>query len=377
MSALGDLAAPALVLTGPSTDPGVLPPDAVVVPLGAPVPDQKWASVVLAVADAAELRTVVSSLPSVGRARHVWCYLAGADRPLTTVLRPEWPPLGVLRAETTEAGGAVTRLSFRRPVPAHTVLAELARHAGTPVVTGHHGLVVTGIPVPVDPTVVTPEVPASVGAETPTDELGVLGRAPVAVDPGLGPLDEGVFNPVGFRRDWDRGPVPLPGGPVTAVLVASLRDAQAVVVGPGADARAIAALAMAGIPLIGPGAPDVDLDDPAAREEHSVRLRRAALREHSSLGWRQRVGAAAGVRTAAYLSVHDVRITVPDGLVCGPEVVDDLLLAQFYSGADRVTMPVEDTRSEYYGWVEGGPSLVAPARTGLDYVTHGLGVRKK
>lgn len=363
MSLPDDVAAPALVLTGPGADPSEA------------ATDGKWASVVLAVADAAELRLAVSALPPLGRARHVWCHLATAAAPVTPVLRPEWPPLARLVAETAD-GGAVTRLSFRRPAPVASVLAELARRAGTPVVTGHHGLVVEGLPVPVDPTVVTPEVPASVGAGVPTDALQVLGHAPSAIAPGPGPLDEGLFNPVGFRRDWDRGPVALPPGPPTPVLVAALRDAQAVVVGDDADPRTVAALAMAGIPLYGRGFGDLDLDDPDAREAHSVRLRRAALREHSALGWRMEVGAAVGVRTATYPSADDVAITLPDGLEHGPEVVDDLLLAHFYSGADRVTMPVEPgAASEYYGWVEGGPTLVAPSRTGLSYVTHGLALR--
>lgn len=363
MPALDDVAQPALVLTGPGADPGGAATDAA------------WASVVLDVADEAELRLAVSALPPLGRARHVWCRLATAAAPLTPLLRPEWPPLARLVAETT-AEGAVTRLSFRRPAPVAPVLAELARRAGTPVVSGHHGLVVDGLAVPADPGVVTPEVPASVGLDVPVDDLQVLGRPPVAVEAGPGPLDEALFNPVGFRRDWDRASVPLPPGPPSPALVRALRDAQAVVVGSDADPRTVAALAMAGIPLSGAGQNEVDLGDPDAREAHSVRLRRAALREHSALAWRIRVGAAAGVRTAAWPTAGDVEITLPDGLSHAAQVVDDLLLAHAYSGADRVTMPLEPgAASEHYGWVAGGPTLVAPSRTGLSYVTHGLALR--
>ncbi|GAB6984565.1 glycosyltransferase family 2 protein [Nocardioides pyridinolyticus] len=293
---LGDLATPALVL---GADPGPLPEGVAYAAPGAEVPDRRWATVLLAVADATALRLAVSDLPDVGRAKHVACHLAQADGPVTTVQRPEWPPLARLDAETPD-GGALTRMTFRRPAPAAAVLAELARHTGTPVVSGHHGLVVEGIPRPMDPSVVSDEVPASIGRG---EESEVLGRAPAVVDPGLGPLDEALLNPVGFRRDWDRGPVPLPDGEPTPALVAGLRDAQAVLVGPGADPRMVAGLAMAGVPLVGEGFAEVDLDDPMRREEHSVRLRRAALREHSSLGWRQRTGAAAGIRTAAYPSV--------------------------------------------------------------------------
>lgn len=194
-------------------------------------------------------------------------------------------------------------MTFRRPAPVGPVLVELARHTGTPAVTGNHGLVTSGIAVPMDPTAATDEVPAAVLGSGPVDETAVLAQAPVVVDPGLGPLDEALLNPLGFRRDWDRGPVPLPDGEPTPAMVASLRDAQAVVVGAGASARTVAGLAMAGVPLIGGEYGDPDVDDPMRREEHSVRLRRTALREHSSLGWRQRVGAATGVRVAAYPSV--------------------------------------------------------------------------
>ena len=298
---LADLAAPALVLAGPGTDVGPAAEGVAYADLGGPLPVGTWATVLLAVADESALRVAVSTLPDVGRAKHVACHLASAAGPVTTVLRPEWPPLANLVAETPD-GGAFTRMTFRRPAPARPVLVELARHTGTPVTTGNHGLVVSGVSVPMDPTSVTDEVPASV-VTGDAAESDVLGRPAVIVDPGLGPLDEALLNPVGFRRDWDRGRVPLPDGEPTPGLVASLRDAQAVVVPPGADPRTVAGLAMAGVPLVGDEYDEVDLDDPMRREEHSVRLRRAALREHSSLGWRQRVGAAAGVRVAAYPSV--------------------------------------------------------------------------
>jgi glycosyltransferase involved in cell wall biosynthesis len=46
-----------------------------------------------------------------------------------------------------------------------------------------------------------------------------------------------------------------------------------------------------------------DLTSPLRREEYSIRLRRAALLEHSVVAWRQRVAAAAGVDYDAYPSV--------------------------------------------------------------------------
>ena len=319
---LADLAAPALVLAGPGVDLatalGPVPEGVTRVVLGDEVPEEKWATVLLVVTDEAALRRTVSVLPRLGRAKHVGCHLTGAAGPVTTVLRPEWPPLVTLVAETPD-GGAHTRLTFRRPAPAGPVLVELARHTGTPVVTGNHGLVVSGATVPVDPTAATEEVPAAVlvGGRADLPEDPVLGRPPVAlhlrgepVGPLDGaPLDEALLNPVGFRRDWDRGPVPLPAGEPTPELVAAVRDAQAVVVPEDADPRTVAGLAMAGVPLVGAGYPGVDpvdpadLDDPLRREEHSVRIRRAALREHSHLAWRHQVALRAGLRAAAYPSL--------------------------------------------------------------------------
>ncbi|WP_296602168.1 glycosyltransferase [Nocardioides sp.] len=306
MTVFAELATPALVL---GTEPEQLPEGVTYLAPGDEVPEQPWATVALVVADETELRLAVSHLPPLGRAKHVMCSLASALGPVTTVLRPEWPPLAGLHAETAD-GGARTLLTFKRPAPAAAVLVELARHTGTRVVTGNHGLVVDGLPVAVDPTPVTDEVPASV-TTAPVEPSEVLGHPPVRVEPdadadAVGPLDEALLNPVGFRRDWDRGPVPLPSGAPTPAMVASLRDAHTVVVGPGADPRTVAGLAMAGVPLVGDRfdvADPAQLDDPMRREEHSVRLRRAALREHSQLAWRQRLAARSRLRAATYPSV--------------------------------------------------------------------------
>ena len=92
------------------------------------------------------------------------------------------------------------------------------------------------------------------------------------------------------------------------------------------DAPLVAALAMAGVPVgAGPVHPDVaawldapwsqrltasvDLDDALAREEHSVVLRRAALRAFSTAAWRRRLAGRAGVRVAAEPSVSVVLAT--------------------------------------------------------------------
>lgn len=159
----------------------------------------------------------------------------------------------------------------------------------------------------------------------------------------LPPYDERTVNPAGFLaaptaghgrlaqqgEGWSvcapgREPVPIPpSGAVTDAEVRELRALRSVAVewgwhtGPGAAVRALAGLAGAGVPLharsvpgwaaaLGPELADLltsvaasDLDDDLRREEHSVRLRRAAFRRHSTLArWRQ-LAAGAGLPVPA------------------------------------------------------------------------------
>lgn len=307
------------------------------------------------VADLAALRTYAGSADE--RSAAVRVVVGSAPAALALVPRPEWPRLRSLRSRRAE-GGAVVVARFVRPVAVAEVVAELGRQAVWPTV--------------------------------------VAARA--------GRLDERVFNPVGFRPGWDRGVVSLPPGPLTPALVAGLRDAQGVRVGPGADARTVAGLAMAGVPLVGPAYAEVDLDDPLAREEHSLELRRAALDEHGSIDWqrpvsvllatrrpeqldfalaqvaRQRgvasvqlvlaphgfavdpesvrsaVGPGVDVRVvpadadtlfgdvlqaAAVAADGDVLLKMDDDDWYAPDVVADLLRARVYSGAELVGMPAE------------------------------------
>jgi hypothetical protein len=155
----------------------------------------------------------------------------------------------------------------------------------------------------------------------------------------LPPYDERTVNPAGFLaaptaghgRLVQRGecwsvcgagqePVPIPpSGAVADADVRALRPVRSVAVewgwhtGPAAAVRALAGLAGAGVPLharvvpgwaaaLGPELADLltsvaagDLDDDLRREEHSIRLRRAAFRSHSTQArWRQ-LAAAAGL----------------------------------------------------------------------------------
>lgn len=187
------------------------------------------------------------------------------------------------------------------------------------------------------------------------------GVAGAVVDGLLPPLDEAVVNPIGFRRNPAQGIaalaahregfavtlgadrlVRLPAsGRVTDVDIARLRDVRGIEVpGPQAGegrasgvARVVAALSAAGIPVL--AAPDPARDralGPALaaalaavtgealasdlrREELSIRLRRAALREHGAAArWR-------GLALSAGLPVPpDTRVSI---LLCTrrPEMV--------------------------------------------------------
>ncbi len=125
----------------------------------------------------------------------------------------------------------------------------------------------------------------------------------------VGPFDERVFNPIGFEAVVD-GPLvelaTLGGQPPTEALVRSLRS-SAGVVGRGEPAL-VAALSMAGVPVVEPDS-EVDLSDPVAREEHSVLQRRAAHAAYSTAAWRRRAAERAGVRVAAEPSVSVVLAT--------------------------------------------------------------------
>ncbi|GHD22254.1 hypothetical protein [Nocardiopsis kunsanensis] len=155
------------------------------------------------------------------------------------------------------------------------------------------------------------------------------------------PVDERVVNPIGFTRTSE--PVTgtledhdgrwhlvvgenvrwsVPGdGTVTDVHIARARDLRAVEIvwgrhsGPLAAVRAVAALAAAGVPLVSGPAPSwatglgqetlarlrsvrmSDLDDEDEREIHSIRTRRAAMREHGALARWRRMGAELGLDT--------------------------------------------------------------------------------
>lgn len=292
-----------------------------------------WKSVLWVTADRASLRQRASALPRLGQVRVVALWLSHGAVPLVVHPRPEWPALTSLMAR--EAGsGVLTVLRFAAPVAAHQVLVECARQAADGD-RGNGGLVVNyagreaaaGLDVrthvfddpsqagdaerDVPPDVVVAPSSTSGGPELHT----VIDRAPLVVtDPGLEPIDEQVVNPRGWRKDSDepvRDLAPTQG--LTERAIADLRGVRGLRVDlTTADPRIVAGLAMAGIPLLATGRNDdlsdqltraltasPDLDDPLAREQHSVTARRAALDTHSTLAWRRDLAERAGVRFVA------------------------------------------------------------------------------
>jgi hypothetical protein len=293
-----------------------------------------WNSVLWMTADRASLRRLASTISRVGQTRVVALWLTDATEPLAVVPRPEWPPLTSLMAR--EAGrGVLTVLRFAQPIGAHVVLTELARQAVPGVDTGHGGVVVAyagrepaaGLDVRAqrigdaaaagDGEIVVPAdvVVAASGGGGQVPVHPVVDRAPTVVtDPGLEPVDEMVVNPRGWRKEWTEPVRDLASDQaVTEAAIAALRDVQGLRVDlTTADPQVVAHLAAAGVPLLATGAHPAlgdalgkalkeqpDLDDALAREEHSVTTRRAALLEHSTVAWRGRLAARAGVRHVA------------------------------------------------------------------------------
>ncbi|WP_310527449.1 glycosyltransferase, partial [Nocardioides sp.] len=302
-----------------------------------------WRSVLWMTADRASLRQRAAALPRLGQVRVVAVWLTEATVPLVVRPRPEWPVLTSLMAR--EAGrGVLTVLRFAGPVAAHQVLIECARQAADGD-RGHGGLVVgyagreaaAGLDARAnffdrgadagDPERdVPPDVVVSSTTDGQPEVHHVTERAPLVVtDPGLAPVDEQVVNPRGWRKDFDVAVRDLAEGqPLTERAVADLRGVQGLRVDLAtADPRTVAGLAMAGVPLLATGthpqlsdaltralARPVDLDDPLAREQHSVTTRRAALDTHSTLAWRRDLAARAGVRFVAQPKVSVLLATM-------------------------------------------------------------------
>ena len=301
----------------------------------------RYARVLVAVADRADLRAAV--VPHAVRSSVVGVWVASLASSPGLVPRPEWPALKAFRTQPVGDGYLVVA-RFEQPVRAANVVRELARLSVWPATPAAGGLVVddgSGPEVPIAERDVPPDLVRE--PEGPLAEHAVTGRAPIPVADlrgaasGIGPLDERVLNPIGFVADVE-GPVvaldSLGGGEPTGspapteALVRSLRAARGV----HADlvdervARLVAGLSMAGVPVAADAVTEaarallgdqvsaaltapVDLDDSLAREEHSIVLRRAALRAHSAAASRRRLARLAGVRVSDEPSVTVVLAT--------------------------------------------------------------------
>ncbi len=319
-------------LQGIEDVPGIEPQ--VVTLSGLDGPLKGWGSVLVVAADRSRLRRMASAVPLLGQCKVVACWLTDAPTPWVVVPRPEWPRLVHFTAREAGDRGVLTVLRFANGARAQLVVMELARQAAGPGDTAHGGLVVSYAGRPAAPgldarSVLLPDVTGAGDAErdVPPDvviarrgvtsqqrvaEHHVIDRAPTVVtDPGPEPVDERVFNPIGFRKDWDHPVVDLARisrGPVTEGVVAAARAFQGVRLSPDTSTADLLALAISGVPLETGGVLDVapplaaaldaavDLDDPLRREEHSLAVRRAAFDHHSTLAWRSALASRAGVR---------------------------------------------------------------------------------
>jgi len=306
-----------------------------VVPLSAlDGPLKGWGSVLVVAADRSRLRRMASAVPLLGQCKVVACWLTDSPTPWVLVPRPEWPRLVHLAAREATGRGVLTVARFASGARAQLVVMEMARQAAGPGDTTHGGLVVAYAGRPAAPgldarSLLLPDVSGAGDAErdVPPDVVvarrggevephHVIDRAPTVVtDPGPEPVDERVFNPIGFRKDWDHPVVELSRlvsrsgrGPVTEDVVAAARAFQGVRLPADTPTADLLALAMSGVPVVTEGVLDVapplaaaldaevDLDDALRREEHSLAVRRAAFDHHSTLAWRSALASRAGVR---------------------------------------------------------------------------------
>ncbi|MFE9245292.1 glycosyltransferase [Nocardiopsis sp. NPDC006938] len=271
-----------------------------------------------------------------------------APSPIPPLVAPpglgEWSDLLYARTRRLPGGGWLWEFSFSDPVEAWVVLSSVARGlVGGRRGPGHAPSGAGDRPV----TVPTWARLGGRGAVTRAARVSRLSVEDVPV------VDERVVNPMGFTRTsssrvgrlvsrggrwvlvaggrvWWRVPE---DGSVSDVDVAALRDLRAVRVewgrhsGPVAAVRAVASLAASGIPLVGARPPlwarplgeelhdllawslEEELDDELIREEHSVRLRRAALRVHGAGGRAWLRAGAGGAVVAPEPSVSVVLCT--------------------------------------------------------------------
>ena len=315
-------------LQGIEDVPGITPRVVMLSQLNGPL--KGWGSVLVVAADRARLRRMASAVPPLGQVKVAACWLTDAPTPWVLVPRPEWPKLVHLVAREAGDRGVLTVARFTGGARAQLVVMEMARQAAGSGDTTHGGLVTAYAGRPAAPGLdarsilvtdvadaaaherdVPPDVVLAV-EDVALEAHHVIDRAPTVVtDPGADPVDERIFNPIGFRKDWDHPVVELSrltDGPVTEGVVAAARGFQGVRVDREVSSADVLALAISGVPLVAEGLPslatpladamaaEVDLDDPLRREEHSLAVRRAAFDHHSTLAWRSALASRSGAR---------------------------------------------------------------------------------
>jgi len=152
-----DLPGPTLVLAGEPTILSSLPsrPETLGVTvvrlweddLGE-VHGREWGSVLLVSTDRATLRSLASAMPDLGHCRDLGVWLTATRSPVVPAPPQNWPPLAAVAARRLPkpGSGAVTVLTFVRPVRVRAVLQSFA-HQAVPrdhaarsgLVTGYHG----------------------------------------------------------------------------------------------------------------------------------------------------------------------------------------------------------------------------------------------
>jgi hypothetical protein len=218
---MSELSGPARAFLGQAAD-------ALLVTAGSEVEPGKHSRVLVAVADRGELRKV--AVPREVRSATIGVWLDTATSALSFLPRPtpRGPSLTAIRSRA-EGDGWLCVLRFDRPISVGVVVAELARQSVAPSAT------------------VLPEAD----------------------------IDLRVINPIGFDADASEPVVPLStldlSRGVTEGLVRSLRPSLGVRLDTDLDDPARLAFEAAGVPL------DLEVTDRAAREEHSIERRRAAI----------------------------------------------------------------------------------------------------
>jgi hypothetical protein len=363
-------------------------------------PPRERGSVLLLAHDLLDLRRAATGLGEVGTTRSIGLVLEREPATLPGELwRAGWPALD--EATARRRPRAQVHLRFAEPVSVRAVVQHLARSctpSGSPSFQWPALGAIRDQPQwwPVDDSAARIAVPRRLfdaSVDFPPDVFltseaadaegfaprthPVLGRAPAVVcaepdltwadlgllSPGgqrealerrgplsLGPVDEKLFNPIGFDRGVVGDPVPMrtrsdgplvtetgpPPGQVIADAFGRISDADiralralpglgldwAGTRGPQAYCRAVTTLAALGVPMVAPPAPmwarallppvlltalqpSADLRDKLAREEHSIRLRRAALGASASDSWRRGIARSVGAQ-----EVPPIRVSV-------------------------------------------------------------------